>query len=212
VDLDPSLPNIGFRLGLAPPAYLVTVLDVPPSVERGALGIRVVTVTRGAGSCAEVVTAAALHADVVVVRIPPGDPSASLLPLGSALALPATATTMERAASRSPMFDAWMATARRPQRPRPAATVSRLEDLLDVVVRVGEAPVVAALGGVPVRPLAWGDAAAAAGWARVPAHAPPAHVPLALLDPEHPVARVFESLAQALLAGLGRRAGGDARA
>jgi len=219
VDLDPTLPNVGFRLGLAPAAYLRALVAAPPCVERGVCGVRVVTVPQADADAVAIVSGAMRDTDVVVLRLAAADPQTALAPYAESLAAPAPVTTMERAATRSPMFEAWMATARRPPRREPAASpAARLDRnqpltaLLDVVVPVGDAGVASGYAGVPVRPLGWGDATPAAGWARVPAHAPPAHLPLAVLEPEHPVGRVFESLAQALLAGLGRRREGDAHA
>jgi hypothetical protein len=213
VDLDPALPNAGFRLGLEPHAYLGAVLGTAPCVERAALGVRVLVAPQRQETGAELVAQAVAQADVVIVRLPEREPQALLLRVCAALASPAAATTMERAAARSPMFEAWMATARRPapRPPRPAVVCERIEDLLDVAVQVGNGAPADALGSVPLRPLAWG-AGSPPAWARVPDHVPPPRLPLALLDPEHAVARVFEGLAQALLAGLGRRPGGEARA
>jgi hypothetical protein len=174
--------------------------------------VRVLVTPQRLDTGAELVAAAVAQADVVVVRLPEREPQALLQRVCAALASSAAATTMERAAARSPMFEAWMATARRPVRPpRPAAVCERVEDLLDVAVQVGNGAPADALGGVPLRPVAWG-AGSPPAWARVPDHVPPPRLPLALLDPEHAVARVFEGLAQALLAGLGRRPGGEARA
>jgi hypothetical protein len=63
----------------------------------------------------------------------------------------------------------------------------------------------------PVHALVWGGEVApgATPWARVPVHPTAAALgqPVSSLDPEHPASRLYENLAQALLAGLGRHGG-----
>jgi hypothetical protein len=152
---------------------------------------------------------------------------ALVAPLGVLLELPPTPTAMARAASRSPMFDAWMATARRaPDGARPAAASIAREPStrgpFDALVCVHASPPAAGeelalrrlgerLSPLPVHVLWHGEtpAGAAPVWAHVPAHAPRGcgRLPLSSLDPEHAVARLYEGLAQALLAGLGSRGG-----
>ncbi len=216
LDADPALPNPGFRLGLHPLAYLNGLGDAPGlRVERGVLGIGVVNGTAWALAELDAVVRAA---DAVLVRLPMQEAQSELQRLAPALALPPAVTTMERAATQSPMFEAWMKTARRGDRLRPAARVATTPELapqvpaVDVAIRVfkGDAQPAAALSGgldsVPVHGLEWGPSSATPrpAWARVPAYALHPQLALAAIEPDHPAARVFESLAQALLAGLGR--------
>jgi hypothetical protein len=137
-------------------------------------------------------------------------------------------TTLERAAERSPMFGAWMASAARGPAaarvpsPRPAAVSGA--GALDAVLYVVEARTstaddvmlrrcAAQLAPAPVHRIVWGatlqDAAVPGAWARVPRCTPCSGLrqPLSAVDPDHPSARVYESLAQSLLAGLGSKAG-----
>jgi hypothetical protein len=64
---------------------------------------------------------------------------------------------------------------------------------------------------LPVRTVVWGAAEGASpeAWARVPWH-PLARLPIAVLEPEHAVARLYEGLAQSLLAGFGTSGGSHA--
>jgi hypothetical protein len=126
------------------------------------------------------------------------------------------------------MFGAWMASATRGPAaarlpaPRPAPVPA--PQALDVVLCVLEAgPSIAdevllrrlaeQLAPAPVQRIVWGaspDSASVAGtWARVPHHPPftGARHPLSAHDLEHPAARLYESLAQSLLAGLGSKGG-----
>jgi len=216
VDADPALPNPGFRLGLHPLAYLNGLVDVTGlRVECGVLGIGVVNGT--AWALAEL-DAVVRTADAILVRLPMREAQSELQRLAPALALPPPVTTMERAATQSPMFEAWMKTARRGDQPRPAARVAPARDMppqaqsVDAAIRVlkRDAPstmtLAAALGSVPVHGLEWGLSFATPGpaWARVPAYTLHPQLAIAALEPDHPAARVFASLAQALLAGLGR--------
>ena len=210
------LPNPGFRLGLEPHAYLAGVLpEAGVRIERGVAGVRVLALpdADALGALEELLR----DADALVLRLPAAA-SEAIAPLAAPLTAADSATTMERVAAHSPMFDTWMSTARRAERRPPAA---RLEgraaprrDLLDAALRVhrpGAAVSARHVGRVLVRPLVWGDAVppVAGACARVPPYRLHARLALAAVQPDHPAARVFEGLAQALLSGLGR--GGGAR-
>jgi hypothetical protein len=215
LDADAALPNPGFRLGLHPLAYLNGLVDdAGLRVERGVLGIGVVNGTAWALAELDAVLRAT---DAVLVRLPMREPQSQLQRLAPALALPPPVTTMERAATQSPMFEAWMKTARRGDQPRPAAQVVPAREVVkhiqsvDAAIRIFKSDAspalpVAMLGSVPVHGLEWGPSSATQrpAWARVPAYALHPQLALAVLEPDHPAVRVFEGLAQALLAGLGR--------
>lgn len=230
LDLDARLPNAGYRLGLAPGDYLAHLWpELPPRLARSVLGVRVQCGWTGKNEPPVELQHELEASDCVLVRLPEtrhGNTAGldRLLPL---LALPAP-TTVERAASQSPMFEAWMASAVRA--PRPAARVAPVEPDesggFDAVLSVhdrepesgSEEATRAALGrgaALPVHILLWGGTpqAAAPVWARIPAHPLRcgARQPLSSLEPEHPASRLYESLAQALLAGLGGRGRGGSR-
>jgi hypothetical protein len=221
-DLDPGLPNVGFRLGLAPGAYLAHVLgDGPvPRVERAVLGIRVVVgmVTGPRSDLPEAVQQEVDAAACILVCMHAATSRQHVERLAPAVDRAPEPTTMTRAASaHSPMFEAWMAsaTARRPAA-RLVATTLPIGRGLDAAIAVGRSmPQASALAAcvhpAPVHALVWGGevAAGATPWARVPLHPTAAALgqPVSSLDPEHPASRLYENLAQALLAGLGRHGG-----
>jgi len=213
-----ALPNPGFRLGLEPHAYLAGVLAEPGfRIDRGVAGVRVLALPTAAafGALEELLR----ETDAVLVRLPAAAAEA-LAPLAMSLAAVGIATTMQRVATHSPMFEAWLSTARRGEAAAPAARLesghgASRRDLLDVAIRVqrpGAAAGVRQVGRVMVRPLVWGDAVPAVpgACARVPPYRLHARLALAAVQPDHPAARVFEGLAQALLAGLGSGGGGRA--
>lgn len=213
-----ALPNPGFRLGLEPHAYLAGVLlDHETRIERGVAGVRVLAVpdAQAFGALEELLR----DADAVLLRLP-ADAAAAIAPLAGPLAAADSTTTMERVAARSPMFETWMSTARRAERRAPAARVDTPRNLprrevLDAAIRVhrpGAAVSARHVGRVLVRPLVWGDAMppVPGACARVPPYRLHARLALAAVQPDHPAARVFEGLAQALLSGLGRGGGGPA--
>lgn len=227
-DLDPRLPNVGFRLRLDPEAYLAHVLGngETPRVERALLGIRVVVgmplgPTRVLpDSVQQEVDAAAC----ILVCMHPSTTRQHLELLAPLVEWTPAPTTMARAASsHSPMFEAWMATAsaRRPAARLASTTAHATPRGFDAAIAVGTAAAPDAVSDAmlarvqpsPVHRLIWGAGTASAvgsvPWARIPEH-PSAAVlgqPLSSLDPEHPASRTYENLAQALLAGLGRSGG-----
>jgi len=226
-DLDPRLPNVGFRLRLDPQAYLAHVLPAsgPPRVERALLGIRVV-VGMPPSAIANLPAAVQEEVDAAACVLVCMDPQTNRQQL-ERITPPAdwtpAPTTMTRAASsHSPMFEAWMATAAaRRATGRPAAPPFGTPRLLDAAIAVGAAnatagdAIAARIQPTPVHRLVWGSGAAHAvgstPWAQVPEHESAAVLgqPVSSLDPEHPAARTYENLAQALLAGLGRGGGGS---
>ncbi len=228
-DLDPTLPNVGFRLGLDPQAYLAHVLPAggPPRIERALLGIRVV-VGMPFGPPAALPDAVRSELDAaacVLVCMHPQTNREHLERIAPAVDWTPAPTTMTRAASsHSPMFEAWMATAatRRAPASRIAAAPLGGPRLLDAAIAVGAANATAIAGDAiaarihptPVHRLVWGTGATHAvgstPWAQVPEHESAAVLgqPVSSLDPDHPAARTYENLAQALLAGLGRSGGG----
>jgi hypothetical protein len=211
LDCDTRLPNVGFRLGLPPAAYL-SHLDAEPAphVARAVHGLRIVT-----GWTAAALADAALAAEVeasgcVLVNLP--ETPGALQALAPLLATLPVDTTLTRAATRSPMFGAWMATAQRPPTARRAPGTTVVDAALWILD--GRDPAPASIppaepdtwAAVPLRTIAWGGTASGPGvatWARVPEHPCVAHLPVSSLEPEHPAARLYESLAQSLLAGLG---------
>jgi len=211
VDLDPALPNVGFRLALEPAAYLGH-LALEPHVrcEPGLLGVRVLVGAAGraapdtwpedvrqalrAAECRLFVGGDAAHTRDVLRALSASAPS-TVAP-----------TTFQRAAHHSPMIGAWLATAPRP-RSEPAGPLQAITAALWIEESTpggelsgGEAT---ACGDLPVRTIVWGDADASRPgvWARVPRHPRP-HLPLAALEPDHAASRAYEGLAQSLLAGL----------
>jgi hypothetical protein len=226
-DLDPDLPSLGLRLGLDPEIALAHLTGAaPPRVARALLGVRLVlggTRVEAAESLAGAAREALQAVDCVLLHLPPLEAALpALAAVAPLLALPATDTTVERAAARSPMFGAWLATAQRPQPlQRVAAVVEQPSVDGALWVRAAgenggenEASGLAGyLAPAPVHELAWGDGGAAAAppaWARLPAHPVPPRWPIAVLEPEHAASRLYEGLAQSLLAGLARRGGSHA--
>lgn len=227
-DLDPSLPNVGFRLRLDPQAYLAHILpgEATPRVERALLGVRVV-VGLPIGPVARLPEAVQQEVDAAACILVCLHPQTKrehlehLAPAVDATSAPAP-TTMARAASHSPMFEAWLATAasRRPPAARVAPLPRGEARFLDAAIAVGEATanenrtaIAARLQPTPVHRLVWGiappNASGSTPWAHVPQHASAALLgqPVSSHDPEHAAARIYENLAQALLAGLGRSGG-----
>lgn len=235
IDLDCSLPNVGFRMGIPPELYLAHLRRSPQAVMgRSALGVRLLA---GVGASAvpdlpQHVQHELENAECVLVNLATQQARLRWLValqggVGEAsstqpLPRPAAAqTTMRRAGAQSRMFGAWLETARgvrRPQAPRAALPPPVLDALLFVqqddsdestkqAVQLwrqvlGEVPVHlvrCASGGVATRPksgLSW--------WATLlPQPGGTIHrQPSSLLYPEHPTSRVFENLAQSLLASL----------
>jgi len=214
LDLDPMLPNAGFHLGLEPAAYLAHLRPQPrPVLERGVLGLR------------------------VLEGIAADDPPALPAPLEQEVRgsdcvlvnLPACVTTPGRAGA----LAAWLAHRVRngasgdgAETPNPAgARPSSPADgaPLDAVLFVA-GPGSAAENGLSgcevlargrVHLVLWGESAAhgsAQPWARIRPgpFGPGSRQPLSALDPEHPAARLYEGLAQSLLAARGCRGGGGA--
>ena len=231
LDLDASLPNVGFHLGLEPRAYMAHLWsDAGPGVERGLLGLRVVEGLAGwqdVETLPEELRLEIRDSQCVLLCLPPPTDGAvpALERWAPLLEAPVAPTTLARVAAHSPMFGAWMATATRA--PEARGSAARLWDapaprLLDAALWVlgaaatpsGEVALrhlADALAPTPLHRLVWGDEATPTpgAWARLPSHPLVTRVrqPLSALYPEHPVARVYESLAQSLLAGLGRRTG-----
>jgi hypothetical protein len=228
LDLDARLPNVGFHLGLEPQDYLAHLgPSRPPRVARSLLGLRVAVGLAShtqATEALEVLHGELADSDCILVCLPAlaRGPLPVLHGWAAALQVTAPTTTLRRAAATSPMFEAWRSTAARPAAARPTgAWRPPTTQLLDAALCVVPAEptdaddaalheFAVALAPAPLHQLAWGEAAGApAGpvWARVPAHgvAGASRQPLSSLDPDHPVSRLFESLAQSLLAGAGRR-------
>lgn len=228
LDLDPRLPNVGHRLGLEARDYLAHLWpEQGPRLRRSVLGVRVLCGWNSTTEPTEELLREVRGSDCVLVQLPASsDDTASVLErLWPLLELPAP-TTMARAASQSPMFEAWMASAVRA--PRPAARLERaslarragFDAGLAVHDRVpapgAEAAMRETLGrgaALPVHTMLWGETAESASpvWARIPHHPLQGGVrqPVSSLDPEHTVSRLYESLTQALLAGLGTRGSHD---
>ena len=216
VDGDPALPNVGFRLALEPRAYLGHLEPEPQArCERGLLGVRLIEGVADGSRSAD--WPASIHAELGsadCVLVSQGDAALArdtLRGIATASPAPAPATTLARAAPRSPMIGAWMATARRPGSASGPALAGTEAALWVVEAGPGTGtpvPESQALGDLPVRSVAWGapEGTALEFWARVPRH-PLGRLPIAVLDPEHPAARLYESLAQSLLAGFGTTGG-----
>jgi len=226
-DLDPGLPNVGFRLRLDPEAYLAHVLgNGETRVERALLGIRVVVgMPLGPSrALADSVQQEVDAAGCVLVCMHTSTTRQHLEYLAPLVEWTPAPTTMARAASsHSPMFEAWMATAtsRRPAARLGSNATPTTPRGFDAAIAVGTAgapdavsdAMLARMQPAPVHRLIWGAGTASAvgsvPWARIPEH-PSAAVlgqPLSSLDPEHPASRTYENLAQALLSGLGRSGG-----
>jgi hypothetical protein len=229
LDLDPILPNAGFHLGLAPAAYMAHLRpEGRPLLERGLLGMRVL---EGVASDPELTLDAALRreilaADCVLVNLPAPRAAPPIIErLRGVLRAPAR-TTMARVGSRSRMFGEWL------QGARGASGVHDESDAgaappevlpFDALVYVhgmsntehlseNLGAFQALLTPERVRVVAWGDAAAdlePRPWACIRSY--PLRLatrqPLSSLYPEHPVARLYQSLAQSFLAGLGGSGG-----
>jgi hypothetical protein len=137
---------------------------------------------------------------------------AALRGIATALPAPEPSTTLARAAPRSPMIGAWLATARRPGS---SDGLAAIEAALWVVESgpVGAALLAdaQALAELPVRCVVWGAAEGTVpeAWARLPRQSPPP-LPITALEPEDSVARLYEGLAQSLLAGFGNSGGSHA--
>lgn len=232
VDLDPILPNAGFHLGLAPSAYMAHLHPQgQPQLERGLLGMRVL---EGVACDPQLTLDPALlneilAADCVLVNLPAPRAAPPIIErLRSVLHAPRR-TTMARVGSRSRMFGEWLQSARGAPRvddEPDAATAPADAEPFDALVYVhgtqssehlseNLGAFRALLPPERVRLVAWGDAAAQLEprpWACIRSY--PLRLaerqPLSSLYPEHPVARVYQSLAQSLLAGLGGPGGARA--
>lgn len=219
VDLDPALPGIGFRLGLRAADSLA---HVPPGdgprLARGFLGIRVlcgIAGHEGPPGGAAALAAGLGDMDCVLLQVPAEPASGLLRDLGALWPAQAGASTLSRAAAHSPMIGAWLATAQRPA-PEPDRRVLPVDVVLWVVEgsQAVASPPAALQQAAEVEPrfVLLGDAADGTGtnafWARVPAVPGGGWLPVSLLEPEHPAARAFEGLAQAVLAASARPGGG----
>lgn len=225
VDLDPRLPNAGYVLGQDAEAYLSHLRPRPVvSVQRAMLGIRVVQGLAGhprAEAPAEVLEE--VRASECLLLALPSTHSAQCVQVLEA-APPAAArveTTMTRASESSRMFATWLAGARGTA---PAAVpMIRHGGALDALLYVrGREPadgttrtmqeLRAELAPAVSHLVDWGVEAERNGelaaWARLEPYAAPgaARQPFSALYPEHPMARTFANLAQALLAGVAARA------
>jgi hypothetical protein len=220
VDAEPQLPNAGFRLGLAPDAYLAHLAPEPPRVVHGLGGVQVLVGVAGRVERVaqdEALVALLRVADCVLAQA--GD--AAMLDriagwMGVVFPAAPAESTLERAAPTSPLVRAWMSTAQRPAAPPAAARSEPLDAVLWVeeASREGPAGGVASMHSPPVRRVAWGatpDLALRPGvWARLEPHPAPVAFPVVALEPDHPAARAYEGLAQSLLAGLARPGGARA--
>ncbi len=215
LDLDPQLPNAGFQLGLEPRAYMAHLRASAPQVERALLGLRVVEGLAGTAALASEALLAELAAsDCVLVNLPalPAPGVAALERLRPLLSH-RSETTMAQVAQHSPMFGSWLETS---PRLAPSGATAAGDATLDALVFVHDArapaglaaafrEVAAWLGPGRVRLLARGDGAAPmepAPWACVQPYGETAagRGVLSSLYPEHPAARTYQGLVQALLA------------
>ena len=231
LDLDLSLPNVGFRLGLEPGAYMAHLEGGGGRIERGSFAVRIV---EGLAGCADLDAALTSDmrkeirdSDCILVSLPAlaAGAETEVARLATVHEAPPSSTAA-RAATHSPMFEAWMTTVTRGagREPLPAAASAASGPFDALVVVRDRAPgpgedmalrrLRERLAPVPVQILEWGESGMVpTAWARVPAH--PVHsavrAPLSALYPEHPAARLYEGLAQSLLAGLGSKGGARAR-
>ncbi|UCE02412.1 MAG: hypothetical protein JSW67_14400 [Candidatus Latescibacterota bacterium] len=237
LDLDPMLPNAGFHLGLEAAAYMAHLRpQAQPRVERGLLGLRVVEGIAARDEreslLPESMQRELSESDCVIVNLPTYDDGAveALQRVGGALgrvdAPPAPGkmsergTTMAEMGSRSRMFGDWLATARRAPGEEARETSPPPIDALLCVHAHGDGAsarrVVShfrdTLPLSHIHVVAWGDSGADLDprpWARIRAYprglSP--RQPLSSLYPEHPAARIYQNLVQALFAGLGGRGG-----
>jgi hypothetical protein len=215
LDLDPMLPNAGFHLGLEPAVYLAHLRPDPhPVLERGVLGLRVLE-----GIAAEVPPplSATLEqevrgSDCVLVNLPGGVTMASAVgPIGAWLAQRMNGSSSRTAERENPGRE-------NPGRAQPSPAVDRATlDAVLVVRGPGSAENgpdgCEALTHGRVHWVDWGEATSPRTpppWARI--RPGPlglgSRQPLSALDPEHPAARLYEGLAQSLLAACGSRGGG----
>jgi hypothetical protein len=220
LELHPGLPNVGFRLGLEPRAYLSHLVpEVVPWLEPGLLGVRVLCGLAGRASLdtlTEPVRKALGDIECVLATLPEDGTARALEDLGACIPAVTADTTLERAAARSPMIGAWLATAQRPAAgPRRAPETRPADAVLWLSDARRPAPPAAAdlFRNVPLREVVWAASPDASGqatpWARVPPHSA-SRWPITAFDPVHSVARLFEGLAQSLLSGLGRSGGAHA--
>lgn len=241
IDLDPALPNIGFRMGVAPELYLAHLLPKPRAVlARSAPGVRLLSgvadsdipdVPQQVQSELEkaecvLVSLAAQQARLRWLTALQGDGSAeSAEPRPRR---PSPQTTMRRAGAESRMFGAWLASARRGDRPpTPRATAPSVLDAVLFVQQDDEDDITEqamqqwrhVIGEVPVHLVRWNSGSQnrqsrLSQWATIEA-LPDVRIqrqPLSLLDPQHATSRVFENLAQSLLASLAAPGGARVRA
>jgi hypothetical protein len=219
IDLDPALPGIGFRLGLAPAQALAHVAPGDGAgLGRGVFGIRVLCGVAGNAEW-EVQVAPLLPAlrtcECVILQLPATVEPQSLQALARLFPAPPATSTLARAAARSPMIGAWLASAQRPVPVESAVPATRIDVALWVVdagLRHAEPPadLVQALEEIPRRVLYGLDAHPSPGdgmWAHLPLHGSPGWMPMSALDPEAPEARRYEGFAQAVLAASARPGG-----
>ncbi len=227
LDLDPLLPNAGFLLGLGPAAYGAHLCHAEPIVERALLGLRVI---EGIAARQDLASSVLLKeeiaaSDCILVNLPDLSRGAEVVLCQLRPLLLTTAeTTIVQAAATSRMFGAWLDTSRR----HLSSSHDSSEHPLDALVFVHAAltadvasryeTIVPWLRPGRVHRLGWGSRTGAAepqAWAWIEAYDQLAsgRAPLSSLFPEHPAARTYQGLAQALLAGLGSAAppGGGAR-
>ncbi len=218
VDLDPALPGTGYRLGLSPADALA---HVPPGDgPRLVWGLQGIRVLCGVAGDADFAAHAAplqpeLH-DVECVIVPlPAAPAASVLrDLRALLPEPAADSTLSRAAAHSPMIGAWLATSQRPvASPMPAASAADVALwVVDAKSRHADPPEeLQQAAEVQPRRVYCGDEAPAgddpASWARVPGLQARTWLPVSEVHPQHPAARAYEGLSQAILAAGARPVG-----
>lgn len=232
LDLDPALPNAGFRLGLEPAAYMAHLRPgARPRLERGFLGLRVVegVATDPELSLDDTLREEIQAADCVLVNLPAADAATALLARLDALLLTPmrpVRTTMARVGERSRMFGEWLQGARSGGASLPGAqppAARQATGPLDTLLFVHAASTpnritenVGSFGAFTspgrVRIVAWGDAASnlePQPWACIRSY--PLRLasrqPLSSAYPEHPAARMYQNLAQSLLAGSGNAGG-----
>lgn len=222
LDVDPFLPNVGFVLGLAPQAYAAHWRAPEVRVERALLGLRV---AEGIAGMEAVAGSAALQAEVassdcILVNLPEADSGAeAVIERLRPLLGRERETTVAQAAPNSPMFGAWLATARRSPAPPASGPDQALDALVFVHAGANGAEVAAQfralmpwLGPGRVHLLRWGNGGKAMQpqpWGWITPYAPLAQgrLPFSLVHPDHPAARTYEGLAQSLLATRGSRGG-----
>jgi len=251
LDLDPSLPNVGFRMGLAPELYLRHLRQSSQAaLGRSALGVRLLggIATAAVPDLPPHIQQELENAECVLVNLAAQQSrlrwlqalqagtdaleSTESAPMAPVPRRPAAATTtMRRAGAQSRMFGAWLATSRGAPKPAvaPSAAPATVLDALLFVQQddADDATELAmqmwrrALGPIPVhlvrcvsRATEKTSQSRLSQWVTLQAQpsALSCRQPSSLLYPEHPTSRVFENLAQSLLASLAASGGVRVRA